>query len=279
MRKFIISVAGAALLSGCTNLFLQPDRVRYVLPDRVGAKWEDVRFRTRDGATVTGWWFPARVGAQGVKHGVVVQFHGNGENMSSHFLYVYWLALHGWDVLAFDYRGYGETKGGKSLSGALADGVAAIQYARGREIARTPIVVIGQSLGGALAVAALDREGGDDVRALVLDSTFASYRGVAAARLRTTFLSPIARVLAWIFISDSIAPIRLIAKRQKIPLLMLHCDDDPIVPAEQGRLLFDAAPDPKTFWKVPGAGHAEALGAQGAEFRPRIEKFLEDAVQ
>jgi hypothetical protein len=51
------------------------------------------------------------------------------------------------------------------------------------------------------------------------------------------------------------------------------------VPVREGRRLFDLAPGPKEFWPVPGAGHAEALGAEGGEFRPRLARFLDEALR
>jgi fermentation-respiration switch protein FrsA (DUF1100 family) len=281
MRSFIISARlipflCAAALCGCTNLFLQPDRVLYLHPDRVGAKWEDAHFRSADGTELTGIWFPA---TPSPAKGVVVQFHGNGQNMTSHFLNVYWLALEGWDVLVFDYRGYGAAGGTKSLAGSVADGEAALAYAR-TKAPGLPLVVIGQSLGGALALAALDRDGGKDLHALVLDSTFASYQDVAREKLSHLWLTwPFQWPLSRLLISDRFAPARLLARRKKVPLLVLHCPGDPVVPWAEGRRVYALAPEPKTFWEVPGAGHTEAFGVRGAEFRPRLLRFLDETLK
>ena len=277
MRRFItnnIILALTVVLSGCTNIFLQPDRALHLDPDRVGAKWTLERFKSADGTELTGLWFPS---AKPSAKGVVLQFHGNGANMTAHFLYVYWLALEGYDVFAFDYRGYGGSGGTKSIAGAVADGAAALAYARAKAPG-LPLVVIGQSLGGALALAALDRDGGEGVRALVLDSTFSSYRRVARAKLAPHWPTWAFQWLPYVLISDRFAPHRLIARRKLVPLLMLHAPSDPVVPYAEGRRLYDRAPGPKEFWDVPGTGHTEALGIQGAEFRPRLLKFLKAAL-
>ncbi len=178
MRSY--TIRSAALLAGgflcaCTNVFLQPDRVLYSRPESVGATYETIHFRADDGIELTAFWFPA---ARSPVKGTVIQFHGNGENITSHYLYVYWLALEGWNVMTFDYRGYGASGGSKSVSGAVRDSAAALSYARTRTPA-TPLAVIGQSMGGALALAGLVRDGGQNVRVIVLDSTFSSYRRVA----------------------------------------------------------------------------------------------------
>ncbi len=264
----------AAGLSACTSVFLQPDRVLYARPENVGAVWKEADFKAADGTRLFGMWFPARTTPA---KGVVVQFHGNGANVSAHFLTVYWLALEGWDVLAFDYRGYGGSEGKKSLDGAVLDGRAALAYARARAPG-LPLVVLGQSLGGAVALAALDKDGGKDLRALVLDSTFASYRSVAREKLAGFWLTSPLRWPLSLLISDRYEPLRLIARRKRVPLLMMHAKEDPVVPYGEGRRLFAAAPGPKKWWTVPGKEHAAALGPEGAVFRPRLAKWLDEAL-
>ncbi len=59
---------------------------------------------------------------------------------------------------------------------------------------------------------------------------------------------------------------------------MLHGRNDPVVPYEEGRRLYDLMSEPKTFWEVPGTNHTEAFGAKGVDFRPRLLKFLDEAV-
>lgn len=265
-----LPVLAAALLAGCTNLFLQPDRGLHLRPEKVGAVWEEAKFSSADGTALTGLWFAARPGPA---KGVLAHFHGNAENMTSHFLFVHWLALEGWDVLVFDYRGYGASGGTKSLAGAVEDGAAALALARARAAGR-PLVVLGQSLGGALAVASLARDGGAGVSALVLDSSFDSYRLVARSKLAQPWLTrPLRWPLSFLF-SERFAPVRLAAARPPMPLLMMHAPGDPVVPYERGRALYDAASGPKEFWDIPGGGHTDALGRFGAEYRPRLARWL-----
>ena len=264
------------MVCGCTNIFLQPDQALHLNPDKVGVKWEIDEFKSADGTKLTGLWFPS---SKSPAKGVVVQFHGNGENMTSHFLTVYWMALEGWDVFAFDYRGYGASGGSKSLKGSVDDGVAALAYARSKAPG-LPLVVIGQSLGGALAVASLDKDGGEGLKALVLDSTFSSYQRVTQQKLSLAWLTwPLQWPLSRLLISDRFSPDREIKRRKPAPLLMLHAKDDPVVPYSEGRRLYALAPEPKEFWEVPGEGHTEAFGRLGAEFRPRLLKFLDEALR
>lgn len=268
----VLALAGC---SGCSGVFLQPDRRLHAKPEQVGAKWEEARFASADGTPLTGLWLSARPGPG---KGVLVQFHGNGENMTSHFLYVWWLTLEGWDVLAFDYRGYGASGGKKSLAGSVEDGVAALRYAREKAAGR-PLAVVGQSLGGALALASLEKDGGEGVKALVLDSTFASYRAIAREKLGLLWLTwPLRHPLS-LLVGDSLAAERFARRRKPVPLLFFHGEGDPVVPLHHGRRLFDAAAGPKEFVAVPGSGHTEALGARRAEFKDRLVAFLDGALR
>jgi fermentation-respiration switch protein FrsA (DUF1100 family) len=270
----ILVLLALTSLAGCTNVFLQPDRVLRYLPDRTEGAWQDVRFKSADGTDLIGLWFSAR---KTPSKGVIVHFHGNGENMTSHYLFVYWLAAEGYDVFTFDYRGYGGSAGKKSIGGSIEDGAAALRVARARAGgARERMIVLGQSLGGAIALASLDRDGGEGVRGLILDSTFASYRTVARLKLDGVWLTwPLQYPLSALLISDRWAPQRLIARRKSVPLLMLHATGDPVVPYAQGRRLFDLAPGPKEFWKLDSSGHTEALYLRASQYRPPLLAWLD----
>lgn len=276
MKRLIL--LAAALSMGCTNVFLQPDSVLRYLPDQKEGAWQDVRFKSADGTELLGLWFSAK---KTPSKGVIVHFHGNAENMTSHYLSVYWLAAEGYDVFVFDYRGYGGSKGKKSLAGAIEDGAAALRVARGRAGgAAQRLIVLGQSLGGALALAALERDGGEGVRGVILDSTFASYRKVARLKLGGFWLTwPLQYPLSALLISDRWAPQRLILRRKPVPLLVMHATGDPVVPYAQGRRLFDLAPAPKEFWKLESEGHTEALYVLASKYRPPLLAWLDRVLE
>jgi fermentation-respiration switch protein FrsA (DUF1100 family) len=274
-------VSSAALLclglAACTSVFYRPNNSLYHHPDQYDLAYETPRFKTEDGVTITSLLLKAR--AQPLR-GIVVHFHGNAGNLTGHFPYAHWLVDYGFDVLTFDYRGYGNTKGRPSPEGLVRDGTAALRHAAQRAGERNvPILVLGQSLGGAVAVVAIARESSLPIRAVALDSPFSSYRSVAKAKLRTFWLTRIfARPFVSLLVSDAASPLRAIRDRPICPLVLIHGTADRVVPYAEGRRLFEAAPPPKILWTIEGGDHVEAFTRFGDEYKPRLAKFFLDAV-
>lgn len=262
----------AAALCGCNHLFFAPTRGIHSDPAALGLRYEVIKFASADGTPLTGIFFPA----QGRVLGTVVHFHGNGQNMTSHYPYSAWLSREGYNVFIFDYRGYGASGGKPGLDGAVQDGEAALRHALklpGAEPGR--IIIFGQSLGGAIAIAAAG-EAGMKPAALVVEGTFYSYRGMASARLRRHWWG---RLLAWlpgVGVSDRYSPSRYIAGLA-CPKLFIHSPKDDTVPYEEGRKLFEAAPQPKEIWTPPD-GHIQAFQAHAAVYSPRLLEFLKKAL-
>jgi fermentation-respiration switch protein FrsA (DUF1100 family) len=117
------------------------------------------------------------------------------------------------------------------------------------------------------------------VKALILDSTFASYRVIAREKLGKLWLTwPFQYPLSFL-VSDSLAAERFARRRKPIPLLMFHGEGDPVVPPAHGRRLFDAAAGPKEFVAVAGTGHTEAFGDRRPEHKARILAFLSGPIK
>jgi len=274
VRLSIVLLAAAYLkLVGLDGQFYYPNREIYVRPEQLGLHYEDVTFPTRDGQTLHGWFLPARTTARGA----VVHFHGNAANVSAHVALVSWLPDHGYHVLMFDYRGYGRSTGQVTRAGTIADGHAALDYLRTRpDTHGLPIFFYGQSLGGAVAiVVAADRP---EVAAVVAESTFSSYRRIAAAHARRLVRSRwLARGLAAITISDGFDPLDVVHRLAPRPLLVIVAERDEICFPELGRELYEAAREPKSFWLAPRAEHLAILAECPQELMDRITQFFAQA--
>jgi len=266
------------MLPACNHLFYFPDPDTHWTPDQFQIKWHDVRFKSGDGTALHAWHLDAGKDALGT----VLQFHGNAENLSTHFASVAWLVKAGYDVVVFDYRGYGKSAGKPERAGTVADGIAAINWVRAHpRLKAQPLFIIGQSLGGAISVPALVKAGDDGVRGLILDSTFHSYRGVARDRLGAVWLTWAFQWPLSFLITDELSPIDWI-DRVRVPILFLHGVRDPVVPAHLGRKLFEAAPatsadgTPKAFWDIELAGHVSAFAGEVTPTKSRFVAWLSE---
>ncbi len=265
-------IAAAAAFTGCTHLFFQPSGHIYGDPADSGLKYEALKFNSADGTALTGMFFPAA----GTPLGTVVHFHGNASNMTAHYPYSAWLSKEGFNVFIFDYRGYGASGGKPTLDGLVEDGIAALEQAKklpGAEAGK--IIILGQSLGGAIAVAAA-AESGFKPAALVLEGTFYSYRSIGSAVLRRRWFTWPAAWLPWVAVNGRHSPADYIGKIT-CPKLFIHSGEDPVVPFSQGRKLYEAAGEPKEFWAVRG-GHIDAFYSQRETYGPKLVEFLRKAL-
>jgi hypothetical protein len=194
----------------------------------------------------------------------VIFLHGNGANVASRMNIVHYEMLRslGLNVIAPEYRGFGGLDGVPTESGVNGDARASYDYLRDHLHADPRrIIIYGWSLGSAVAV---DLASHVDEAAVVLEGAPASL--VAIGERRYPYF-PIRLLIR--------NPFESIAKIDKVgsPLLFLHSTADEIIPLEEGRRLFDAAPQPKQFVEVSG-GHVYA-SEKDPRFFPAIRSFLQ----
>lgn len=271
----------ALATTGCANrLFFQPNRVVYQTPSDKQLPYEAVRFASLDGTSLSGWFIPARGNARGNARGTVVHLHGNAQNMTAHYGYVDWLPAAGYNLFVFDYRGYGISEGRPSRHGLYEDSVAALRTVAARpDVNGQRILVIGQSLGGANAIAALARHEIPGIRAIVIESTFASYRAIVRDKIA---MIPLLSLLRWplsfVVVSNGYSPDAGIARLPPVPVLFIHGTDDTIIPYTHGERLFARAREPKTLWSVEGGNHTEAFSRFRNTYAPRLLEFFDTAL-
>jgi fermentation-respiration switch protein FrsA (DUF1100 family) len=239
-----------------------PSRTIEQTPADAGLAFRDLTFATEDGERLHGWWIPRRAGALG--H--VLLCHGNAGNIGDRLLHAAVLTAAGFDVLLFDYRGYGHSSGTPGEQGTYRDARAARAcLLRQAEVEPARVLYLGESLGGAVA---LELAVAHPPPGLVLLSAFTSVREMARQHYR---LVPAALV------PDAYPSLRLIATL-RAPLLVVHGEDDAIVPVEHGRALFGAAPDPKRLRIVPGIGHNDLMSHAGTLVAREIASWAPGAI-
>ena len=222
------------------------------LQSKLGA--EDVWLLTSDGVRLHAWWVMAPQASL-----VTLYLHGNAGNITHRLLPIREITAAGSSVLMLDYRGYGKSGGSPSEHGLYADADAAYLYLLDHGYSARHIVLQGESLGTAAAVDLAARK---ECAGVVLEAAFTSGRDVA-----NTVLPVIGPLLFRGFDSKGkIATIRA-------PLLFFHGDRDEIIPLKLGRRLFEAAPEPKYFIEIPGAGHNDLVETAGSSYRERLHEF------
>lgn len=271
----IITLFGLVLLSGCTSLFFFPDRQVYVTPDRLELDHDELWIDTPDGETLHAWWLPA----EGEPQGNVYFLHGNAQNISSHILNVAWLPEAGYNVLLIDYRGYGQSTGAPDLEGALHDAETGLRWL-GREKAsgELPLYLLGQSLGGALAITLasewVPRGEQPPLSGVIADSTFSGYRAIAREKLDGFWLTwPFQIPLSWT-VTDQYEGVEIIDQISPVPVMVIHSVRDGIIPIHHGLALYEAAEEPKRFLRtdMPHAGSFML-----PEYQDALLRFMEES--
>ncbi|MFL5815611.1 MAG: alpha/beta hydrolase [Bdellovibrionia bacterium] len=262
--------------SSCSSLFYFPSHTLYYSPKRLGYEAKQVSFHAQDGTTLYAWLFKPPEGSTPPR-GTIIQFHGNAENMSSHYLSLAWLVEQGYQLVAFDYRGYGKSEGDPSQKGTYLDALAALDLAWKfhQENHAQHFIVFGQSLGGAIATRALqDFPQKDKVDLLVLDSTFTSYKSVARRKLASFWLTWPISPLGGLLVSDSYNAEDAL-KDNKSPVLIIHDRSDPVMPFSCGEDSYRLATAKKEFWQLDQGDHIAAFNNPQSPYRKRLVEFLD----
>ena len=168
------------------------------------------------------------------------------------------------------------SEGDPDLEGAQADIQLGLDWlAQSRRLEGAPLVLFGQSLGGAMATGVLARERNDGfVDCVMLEAPFASYRDVASdVMARSWLLWPLRWMVLPTLPARANDPERHVADLAPRPLLILHSKEDPVVPYQQGRRLYAAARPPKTFQPLKG-GHTQSV--RDPAVRDRLVAFMQD---
>jgi len=227
-------------------------------PSEFGVPFTAVTLTTADGERLRAWLLKGTD-----SRALVVYFHGNGGNLSIWAPIVSDLSRHGFDVLAFDYRGYGLSTGRPTESGVYRDADAVLDYvsttntgSQGR-----PIVYWGRSLGTAVAAYAASRRRPDGV---ILEAGFPDARAIVRSSPVLAFLSmfstyrfPTAEHLAGV----------------DTPALVLHGDADGVIPFALGRALFERLKGDKTFVAIPGGDHNDAKPVDERVYWGAVDAF------
>jgi dipeptidyl aminopeptidase/acylaminoacyl peptidase len=253
---------------------LVPEEGEPATPADIGLAYEDVRFTTDDGVTMSGWLIPAGRDTRAA----VVLLHGFSWHRLPWLIgFVPWLQ-HRYNVLQFDFRGHGGSDDALISLGTLEqrDVAAAVRFLVGRGLG--PIALMGISMGGSVAImAAPDLP----VAAVVADAAYADLRDPISNRMRELGY-PLARLGGWLVLAAASlrarvwlrSPIHCVTHIAPRGLLLISPSEDRLVSPEQSQRMFRAAGEPKELFVVPGAAHAEAHLTAPEAYERRVLDFL-----
>ena len=201
---------------------------------RVG-QMQVVSLHTADGLTLHAWYCPAS------NKPTIVYFHGNAGHIGDRAILVAPYLTHGYGVLLVTYRGYSQNPGKPTETGLYKDARAALDFLEKQGVTYT--VLFGESIGTAVAIQmATERP----ISALILQSPFSSL--TAVGQYHYPYL-PVRWILKDIFASVDKA------KNIHVPVLVIHGQNDSIIPPALGYRLVDAFPGSKKVVYVPNRGH------------------------
>jgi fermentation-respiration switch protein FrsA (DUF1100 family) len=269
--RSLIAILLLLSLSGCTQVFFQPHHQLVNTPTQFGIAFQNEYLTAADGTALNAWFLPA----VGAPRGTILFLHGNAENISTHFRSVAWLPAAGYNVLALDYRGYGASDGVPTLAGVQQDIDAAMRHLLTHpNVDAQRVVIMGQSLGGALAIFYSAHSAyREQIRAVISDSAFSDYRVVARQALAKFWLSWPLQWLPWLAIDNDYAPIDAVAEISPIPLLIIHGTRDSVVNSTHAQGLFNRARKPKQLLLIPEAEHIQALSIPAVQ--QQLLEFLQ----
>jgi alpha-beta hydrolase superfamily lysophospholipase len=250
-------------------------------PSDLGLEYENVRFTSADGVTLSGWYVPSR------NRAAVIVLHGYGSNRAGMIEHVDILARHGYGVLAYDLRGHGESGGDFRALGwpDVADVRAAIDFVQARaDVDDDRVGVSGFSIGGQIGLRAA-------VRMDTLKAVFADGPGFANARdlpdplnLPEQFYAfndkLVIQGVAWstgVEIPETalVDEIDQIAPR---PILIVAAGVEDGLERRVSQRYYDRAGEPKTLWLIPETQHGGALSTRPQEYEDRMIAFFDQAL-
>lgn len=259
------------LLAGCEKYFFYPQKILYYMPETCKYDPENILVETDKGKLLHGWYFKTKVKNP---KGTVFFLHGNSNNISTESVAMMWLVDKGYNVLTFDYRGYGISQGKPDIKGVLQDGLEYTEAVfKDNKVDKRNMVLYGQSLGGAVAAhIARYSPYADKFKVLVLESTFTSWRSIAKEVAASNFFTYIWQYPVSWGIPKEYSTIDNIKYSKIKNTIIIHSEADNLVKFDNGDAIYHMAHEPKIFLKDNISNHAQIMS------NPRVRKEFLNAL-
>ena len=241
--------------------------------------YEQVYIRSVDGLRLSGHYYHVRDGAP-----LQIQMHGyHGTTLRDFSGGNRLAAAAGHNRLVIEERAHGDSDGHTICFGVLErlDCKAWAEYAAARFGPEVPIVLVGVSMGAATVLMASDLELPENVRCIVADCPFSEPRAIIRDVCRASvpllrpllpLMGPSARIFGH-FDLDGASALRSVA-RTKLPILLIHGEDDRFVPCRMSREIAAACTGPVRLETFPGAGHGLSYLVDPERYGRVVTEFL-----
>lgn len=263
-----VLISPLVIMPFCSNMLFFPDKNLPDAPEIIdkitkhfNAEFRQISITTPTGPVLHGWYFKL----PGAKRTFLIN-HGNAGNIYYRIPHVNVILQSGCSVLLWDYEGYGKSEGEPNMTNVCQDALVAYDYVnKTLGIAEQNIVLYGESIGCAVTCyAARQRHPG----AIVLQSPFASLKEAAADKLPWFRLYP-----PFIWYGPLLDNAAAMADPHP-PLLIIHGAKDTILPCRYSEEIMARASEPKSFIKLPGAGHNDVTMVDLEVLMPGVIKFV-----
>jgi uncharacterized protein len=258
LRNLLLFVLAGYLMILTLMMWMENRLVYHPTPAAV--RWTDPPIEMKEvilneTRSTHGWWLPTT----NAKFALLI-CHGNAGNVSDRALtmqrFARWLGV---SVLIFDYPGFGKTPGKPNEMSCIETANDALTWLQQHGFEAKDIILYGESLGGGVAMILAES---NSFRAVTLVKTFTSLPEVAA------------RKYPWL-------PVRLLMRNRlnslsripncQSPLFIAGATNDRLVPFQHSEILFEAAREPKQFFRLEGQDHQDRLPD---EYFIELKEFL-----
>ncbi|MCM8537516.1 MAG: alpha/beta hydrolase [Lentisphaeraceae bacterium] len=268
----LLMLSALALLTSCNVLVYHPEKTSYSHPRDFEINYENLFIRTSDNVALHAWWLTPK---EGEAKATIIHFHSSEKNISYHLKDSHRFVEQGYNVLLFDYRGFGHSDGIPNKWGLTKDGLAAIDYIINRDdIDNSKLVIFAQAEGAPVALSALDQY---DIKpsCIILDNPLFTYRKIAEETVEKV---PVGKVLGFpSYLAASFHdynPDRDLKSTWGIPLLVCHSERNDTISSEHALAIYKNATQPKTLYLTRGAGHLNLL--QNKKHFSKITSFISE---
>ncbi|MBY5944753.1 alpha/beta hydrolase [Photobacterium rosenbergii] len=270
MYKVVVPVVVifTLFLHGCANsLFYYPG---YSEREQTHVQWLD----SHSGNDLAYLWLSSKAAEP---KGIIVHFHGNSGHMGETKEKVDWLPAFGYHVLAFDYSGFGFSSGAATDRALYDDARTVLELTSKLKVEyQLPVFVVATSTGGNVFLRAWADEP-VELDGVIIDSSFLSYIEVTEHVLEQYFLGEWYAWISGVLMRDSYAAKTVINQIPTVKTLVVHCEEDDIVPISLGYDIYDQLYGDKEFWSLQQCKHARGITRDFPENQYRLVSWLEGA--